>query len=175
MYFSKKPKNMRHEIDQSGKVEETSQNTVVAVSNSRNFAVIITAREKRKLQEHFRRNGIPSLFVYITFASLLIEVIKHTGAGVSTNILIDTEYPGHEKTIIKMVGRAINTDTICLSWGFVGKKSKAHDLAYKVFTGKVKANVNVKSEKIWKMAKRIAGENLNPRLKRENRNPARLK
>lgn len=166
---------MRYEIDQSGKVEETSQNTVIALSNSKNFSVMITAREKRKLQEYFRRNGTPKLFVYITFTTLLIEVIKHAGFKVSVNILIDTEYPGHEKPITKMLHRFIDTDTVCLSWGFVGRGSKSHDLAIKVFKGKLKANENLKAEKVWKMAKRLAGENLNPRLKRGNRNPARLK
>jgi hypothetical protein len=105
----------------------------------------------------------------------LIEVIKHAGFKTATNILIDTEYPGHERTIMKMLHKFIDSDTACLGWGFVGKGSRSHDLAYKVFKRKLKADTALKAEKAWKTAKIIAGENLNLRLKRRNRNSDRLK
>ena len=44
---------MNIEIDQSGKVEETQHDTILAFSNGKSKAVSISARTKRKLQDVF--------------------------------------------------------------------------------------------------------------------------
>ena len=42
---------MKIEIDQSGKVEETNKPTVIGFSNSLQRTILITAKEKQKLQD----------------------------------------------------------------------------------------------------------------------------
>jgi len=46
---------MKIEIDQSGKIEETNVDTVIALSNGVKFSVRIHRRTKRRLQEEFRK------------------------------------------------------------------------------------------------------------------------
>lgn len=41
---------MKIEIDQSGKIEDTSKHTFLAFSNSEHFVLKISGTEKRKLQ-----------------------------------------------------------------------------------------------------------------------------
>lgn len=50
---------MKFEIDQSGRVEYTSHNTVLALSNDIQYSIIAPAKVKRQLQEMFRREGMP--------------------------------------------------------------------------------------------------------------------
>jgi len=62
---------MKIEIDQSGKIEDTSKNTIIAFSNGKFKSIFISAREKRELQKFFRRIGKPRIFVYRVFAILI--------------------------------------------------------------------------------------------------------
>lgn len=45
-------KNMRIEIDQSGKIENTSKHTFLAFSNTQHLILKISSVEKRKLQKY---------------------------------------------------------------------------------------------------------------------------
>jgi len=63
-------------IDQSGKVEYTNKQTVVAYSNGRNKALFISSISKKKIQKVFRDAGKPDLFAYRTFAILIYLLIK---------------------------------------------------------------------------------------------------
>lgn len=49
--------SMRIEIDQSGKIEDTSKHTFLAFSNKEHFVIKISSMEKQKLQKHFRKTG----------------------------------------------------------------------------------------------------------------------
>ena len=64
---------MKVEIDQSGKVEETEHDTILATSKGN--TVKITARTKRRLQETFRKIGRPRNFVIYIFAVSVFELI----------------------------------------------------------------------------------------------------
>ena len=45
------------EVDQSGKIEATSRLAVLAFSNDKSGAVLLSAKDKRRLQERFRKIG----------------------------------------------------------------------------------------------------------------------
>ena len=62
---------MRIEIDQSGKIENTNKNTIIAFSNNKFKSIFISAKDKREIQKFFRRIGKPRIFVYKTFAILI--------------------------------------------------------------------------------------------------------
>lgn len=49
---------MTYQIDQSGKIEQTAQDTILAYANSTEYALRIPKKLKRKIQELFRVNGI---------------------------------------------------------------------------------------------------------------------
>lgn len=62
---------MSIQIDQSGKIEDTSRPTILAASNSVKFSIVLSAKEKRRLQQKFRKIGYPRLFIDYVFAALL--------------------------------------------------------------------------------------------------------
>lgn len=132
---------MKIYIDQSGKIESTEKNTALAFSNDERCAILIPAKVKRQLQEMFRRGGRPRLFVYRTFAASVFILIKPFLKKLDT-VIIDLEYPGHEAMIKDMVLEYIRLvfdveEIPCVFFERVGKASKAHDLAWKVFKKKI--------------------------------------
>lgn len=72
---------MRIEIDQSGKIEDTSKHTFLAFSNTQHSVLKISAVEKRKLQKYFRDKGKAKIFIYLTFASLVILLFSLRGGN----------------------------------------------------------------------------------------------
>ena len=154
---------MSIEVDQSGKVEDTSKSTVLAFSNDKTGAVILMARDKRRLQEMFRRIGAPRLYVDYVFSTLVIVLLRRLSCG---KVTIDLEYPGHTKIISSLITTKLNID---IEWKSIGKRSPAHDLAYKAFSKKLKAVRKVSAKDIWKLAQKITGGYLKTGLKPANR------
>ncbi|TSC92129.1 MAG: Uncharacterized protein CEN91_563 [Candidatus Berkelbacteria bacterium Licking1014_85] len=130
---------MRIEIDQSGRIEETQRNTVLAYSNGKNYAIKISSRTKRRLQDIFRQIGVPRTFVYNIFISAIFLLIEKDIKNID-HITIDNEYPGYEKVIARILTKILNSKDIkrqpIISFGLIGKKSKAHKKAIKVYRNK---------------------------------------
>lgn len=142
---------MRYEIDQSGKIEDTSKDTIIAVTNSKRISVFISARNKRRLQSLFRKYGQTRLFIDHTFAILLILVLKRMPRYISM-VMVDIEYPGHTKIIEEIVYREIKN--IRIHWTLIGKKSNAHDHAYKVFKGHLSPDMKITFEEMVEILKK---------------------
>lgn len=162
-----KLKNTVYQIDQSGKIEQTGKTTVLAAANGNTVAVILLGKDKRKLQESFRLKGKPQLFIDSVFTVLLYLLIKAINTKLSI-IEVDIEYPGHTEIIEHMLEQLTDLD-IRLRWTLVGKTSKAHDIAYKVFRKKLRIGKVVKFSDIEKLAIKIAGGYLNTGLSPANR------
>ena len=146
---------MKIEIDQSGKIEDTSKNTIIAFSNAKIKSIFISAREKRELQKFFRRIGKPRIFVYRVFAILTFLLIKSDLQEIQ-DIIIDQEYTGKSALIknfllqeIKKVNPSFSRANI--DFQQIGKKSRAHFLAYGVAIGKRNADIEVGAKEIFKM------------------------
>ncbi len=142
------------EIDQSGKVENTSKDTVVAYANGSFKSVIIKAKEKREVQKVFRKINKPRVFVYRVFAVLIFLLVKPELKRVTT-IIIDIEYPGQSGLIkhyllqeIKKVVPNFRKENIVFQE--IGKKSRAHYVAYGVSSGKRAADMVVTARDILK-------------------------
>lgn len=132
---------MKIYIDQSGKVEYTNKTTVVAFANSIQKAIMIEAKEKREVEEMFKKAGKPYIFKYKTFAILIYLLIKDVLPKIDS-IIIDKEYTGKEPLIKdfliqiireKKKSKIANDD---ISFDFIGKKNKAHEKAINVFRKK---------------------------------------
>ena len=147
---------MRIEIDQSGKVEETNKTTVIAFSNHIDKAISIPARVKRECIEHLRRGKRNRhTFIFQIFAAGIFCLIEEHIQRLE-NIVIDTEYPGHDADIKGMLLNAIRRirpDFAKQNIHFqqVGKKSGCHFKAHGVFTGKQKAAQNLSFEDIMRV------------------------
>jgi len=60
----------KYQIDQSGKIEQTNKVTIVAFSNDKSGSVMLSASDKRALQEIYRKAGKPRVFPTQVFAAL---------------------------------------------------------------------------------------------------------
>ena len=143
---------MRIEIDQSGKIENTSKNTVIAFSDDKFKSILLHSQDKREIQKFFRRIGKPRIYVYRVFAILILLLIKDQLKEIK-EIVIDEEYPGKDSLIKNLLLQEIRKikpqflkENIVFSK--IGKKSRAHFLAYGVAVGKKKADIEVSAKDI---------------------------
>ncbi len=149
---------MGYQIDQSGKIEQTSKDTVIAFSNSTKYAILIPGRTKRRLQEVFRAHGFTSLFTYYVFAVgvyYLVEYIKQ-----ESDITIDTEYPGKDKIIRQFVNNLLeknNKQKHAIRFARIGNRPPAHYAAKDVFDKKVIPNRILILEDFIKAIKKTDG------------------
>lgn len=129
---------MTIEIDQSGKIEETNRDTVVAFSNGKSYSIKISGKTKRKLQEIFRRIGEPRTFVIHTFCVLIFLAIKKYTTE-NDQVIIDLEYVKKEKAILNTLEIIFGIENLKLPeihFKSIGKHSKAHKKAIEAFRKK---------------------------------------
>jgi len=150
---------MKIEIDQSGKLENTHISTAVGYSNSRTKSIIISSREKIKLQKFFREIGKRKMYIYNTFAVLIFLLTKSEKSIES--MTIDTEYPGQDSLIknyllnyYKSIKKDINKYQI--NFQRVGKSSNAHSVANSSFKKK-KAIIKASADDIIRLIKKRSG------------------
>lgn len=121
---------MNIEIDQSGKVEDTRLDTIVAFTNHFTKTIFIAARDKREIQRVFRSIGKPRIFMVKVFAMLIFLLVRVHLRELQI-IVVDLEYPGQEHLIKDFLLREIRRvqpgfEAHNILFRSVGKKSKAH-------------------------------------------------
>lgn len=159
---------MKIEIDQSGKVEKTNQDTILAFSNGKSSAIKITGKTKRKLQEFFRKIGEPKLFMIDTFCILIFLVIRDNIKEIDS-IEIDKEYSGKEKYILSTLNTIFQNKSINqpeISFINIGKKSKAHQKAIKVYRKESQPDKVITLKEIIKIVSDIKNRRPGGRRKR---------
>ena len=144
------------EVDQSGKMERTQTDTVLAFSNGQRYAIRIPASVKRAALHVLRRKRKPSgskktvyLRLFVAGLFLLLKDYLDT----LDHIIIDIEYPGREADIRGMLLLFIRrsaphyaSDRIVFRQ--IGKKSPAHRLAWEVHRGIQEADHVVTEEEL---------------------------
>ena len=145
---------MKIEIDQSGKIENTNEDTVIAFTDEIRKSLLIRAKDKQVIQKIFRQIEKPRMFVYHTFTTLIYLLIKDDLNKIQ-EIIIDKEYPGKEaliKNLLLQKIRKVKPDFLAESISFqrVGKSSKVHLLAYAVSKNKVKPDLEGRYKEILK-------------------------
>ena len=135
---------MKIEIDQSGKIEETAKLTAIAFTNSKTGSILLPARTKRRLQDQFRRIGEPKLFILFIFTALIYILVKDNVKQI-TEIIIDTEYPGQDgiirKLLLKMIAGDNIADRLSINFKQVGRSSMSHRIALTVHRGFKNADI----------------------------------
>jgi|GEM_PF-5090539 len=115
------------EVDQSGKIEDLRQNTVVSFSNDTFLSVYLDRRIKRQIFFKYRphvRQIVQKMFSICLYYLLEQHIAKKNA------VIICKEYPGWEDFIKKELYRLLNKefdDTV--QFRSIGKKSKAHEIA----------------------------------------------
>lgn len=147
-----KTKPAKFQIDQSGKIEQTNKDTVIAFSNSSKASIILKAKGKRELQDIYRNAGKPKVFSIQVFSALTYLLLEKAKIQ-RRMIYLDKEYPGYEDTIksylVQLINKRgkikINTDNI--RFELIGKSSNAHLYGYKQWK-KGKADFKVTKDHI---------------------------
>ena len=146
---------MNIEIDQSNKIEQTGKDTIIGLSNEKTFTILINRKIKRKLQEEFRKQGKPRLFVYRTFIAGVVLLIKYAQLNNLSEIIIDEEYFGNEKLLksmfLEMWSRFFE-EISEISFERIGKKSNAHNVSYLTMKGKYKPDKVISFDTIRNLA-----------------------
>jgi hypothetical protein len=133
------------EVDQSGKIEKTNVDTVLAFSDGKSAAVLIPAEVKRVCLQALRRVDRRKTTIMLRiFAAGLFLLLQDVLEEI-TLVTIDQEYPGREGDIKGMLLRLIwasgkGFEKERIVFHRVGKKSAAHFKAYGVHKGFRKAD-----------------------------------
>ena len=146
---------MRIEIDQSGKIENTNISTAIGFSNGKNKSIIISSREKIKLQKYFREIGKRRIYIYFTFAILIYLLIKSERKV--EEIIIDTEYPGQgpliKSYLIQFYKPNNKLDKSQIYFRQIGKKSNAHNVSIVAYRNK-RADIRIYAQDIMNLAQK---------------------
>ena len=132
---------MRIEIDQSWKLEDTSKPTVIAFSSrNKSESIYISSKDKKRLQDHYRKCGKHKIYAYKTFAILIYLLIKDYLSEID-GIEVDTEYLGKENLIkdflLEFIWRTNpRFDKNLITFRRVTKGSDSHKEAISVFRKK---------------------------------------
>lgn len=141
---------MPYQVDQSNKIERVGD-TVLALSNDKEYTIRIPAREKRAAMAYLmqRSRGSRKFNRLRLFAVALYYLLQELPLG--ERVTIDTEYAGHERDIRSMVLNLLwqddpDFDAGNIIFGYVGKESPAHEKALAVFHKKTKADRTLKAD-----------------------------
>jgi len=144
-------------INQSNKVEQTNRDTIIGLADEKTFTILIKKKIKRRLQEEFRKEGKPRLFIYRTFIAGVILALKYAKFKNISKIIIDEEYYGNDKllkSIFLEIWSRFFTAIPEISFEKIGKKSKVHEICYLTMKGKYKPNKIIEFEEIKRIALR---------------------
>ncbi len=149
---------MTYQIDQSGKIEQTEKDTVIAYANDGQRAILIPRKLKRRVQESFRLHGMTSVFIYflfsvgITYLLYELEEIQH--------ITIDEEYSGKEDLIQRMVRsllKEFDKPLHDIRFARIGNTPRVHYAAKDVFDKKRKPDRILTMEDVIEALKKTDG------------------
>ena len=144
---------MHIEVDQSGKIEQTRWDTVLAFSDGIDYAILLPATVKRDAIVRLRSSGRRGKRAYLAlFAAGVYLLLKDHLEQVSS-VTIDTEYPGNEADIKAYLLRLIwrkspSFEADRIRFQSIGKKSPAHAKAYSVQRGESEPDKRVTLEEL---------------------------
>ena len=137
---------MHIEVDQSGKIEDTATDTVLAFSNAEDFAILIPAEVKRACIQELRRRGRrgKSLYRRVFVVGLFLLLKDHI--QMCSLVTIDVEYTGQNAMIKGQLlnllrGAGISVETERIRFDLIHRRRKrppVHDKAYNTHRGKQK-------------------------------------
>ncbi|MBI5301970.1 MAG: hypothetical protein HY868_07520 [Chloroflexi bacterium] len=139
------------EIDQSVHIEDVRADTVLALSNDLQYAIRIPAATKRAAARALREKSKHPLsqkrIALRMFAAAVYLLLCNRIAKIKY-VVIDAEYLGHEGEIKGMIlaywhREGVRVSSRQITFGHIGKKSRAHDLAIRTWRGEFKENKRI--------------------------------
>ncbi|NTU46546.1 hypothetical protein HGA88_02885 [Candidatus Roizmanbacteria bacterium] len=122
------------EVDQSGKVEDTKEDSVLAMSNGKTFSVCISASIKRTCIRELR-NKMPPQKMYLQMFTVGLYFLLRDYSHTLTRVHIDQEYQGKNDAIKEhlvnlLLRNGYFVDPRAIQFTLVGKHSPAHTVAW---------------------------------------------
>ena len=149
---------MHIEVDQSGKVEDTATDTVIAFSNEEKRAILIPAAVKRSCLQELRRDGKTGKSIYRRMFVVGLFFLLKDRVKKGDLVTVDIEYIGHSRMIkehllglLTSAGVKLGSDNI--RFERIGRKSPAHDKAFYTHRGDVEADKIISEEDLLKYLK----------------------
>lgn len=149
---------MKFQVDQSGKIEQTQVNSIIAYSNHTQSTILIPRKLKRTIQAVFRIHGFTELYIYFLFAVGITILLSDLQKKVS--IQIDIEYPGKEKIILSMIEKylvLLEKPVHHISFARIGNKPRVHYAAKDVYDKKKKPDMILTMKDIIQILKKTDG------------------
>ncbi|NOX62045.1 MAG: hypothetical protein GXP42_08875 [Chloroflexi bacterium] len=129
------------EVDQSGRIEVLTENTALGFSNAIQASILISAPVKRKVSTVLRERGVRSKMISIRMFAASLFLLLENYLDLIEIITIDQEFPGWEPQIKGLLlshirERAPDFASEHIVFSQIGKKSPAHEVAWRTFRGK---------------------------------------
>lgn len=124
---------MRIEVDQSGKIEQTNMDTIIAFSDGESGSIRITSQVKRKLIDELRSAEYRGSNFYLKIFCAAVFLLLKSHLKSLKKVTIDDEYTGKEAQVKDFLTRHIGEGReIEVEVARIGRKSNAHVLALAV-------------------------------------------
>ena len=125
------------QVDQSVKMHDLVQDTVLVATNGVTFAVIVPASVKRVLMERLRQKGKSQSATSIYLFSIALYLLLRNVVARCDQIIVDVEYVGWEGRIRDTASCYLqkefpNFDAERILFQQIGKKSRAHKFAIQI-------------------------------------------
>jgi len=151
------------EVDQSGKIEDTSKDTILAFANGIKFSLLIPATVKRQCVQVLRDNGLSGQTLYFQLYATGLFFLLRGHIQYLLRVVLDNEYIGQEGQIKQhlynlLQRTGINIEKEQVHFTSVGKKSPAHILALSIFRGQSSADLTLTAEDLLRefgLAKKV--------------------
>ncbi|MFH1028532.1 MAG: hypothetical protein V1791_11070 [Pseudomonadota bacterium] len=124
------------EIDQSGRTDRLSKDTVLAFSDEIQGSILISAAVKRACYHKLRESQMRKKLACVRLFAAALAILLQDYCKKLELISIDLEYPGWEGEICRHLLRQLpelRKDQICFIQ--IGKKSPAHEVAWLTWRG----------------------------------------
>ena len=147
---------MHVEVDQSGKVEDTRVDTVLAFSNGMNYTILIPAKVKRIVTKQLRGRGKTKRGITLLLFSACLFLLLRDHLEQIERVTIDVEYLGKDADIrgnllyhVHRHGLMLHKDQIAFRQ--VGKRSSAHTRALAIYRGEYKPNRRITTDELLEL------------------------
>ena len=146
---------MHIEIDQSGKIELLSHDTIIACSNDNQNSIMIPKKIKQTIY-YSQKNSISQLKYKLFCIGVYYCIEKFLSK--SKLITIDDEYHGKNNLVKSILVSYIRKkypsfDEKLIRFDQITKKSNAHHVAIETFRQEHKPNDTLTEEHIWRLLK----------------------
>lgn len=146
---------MHIEVDQSGKMERMSHDTIIASSNEKQYCIKIPKEIKQEIFYNYK-NKIKQLNFKLFSIGVYYCIEKYINSY--SSIIIDNEYQNKNELIKSILISYIKKqftdfDHEIIRFSNIGKKSNAHHVAIETFRGEHKPNEILTQKEIWRLLK----------------------